>query len=278
MKYTRNEFLKLTGLGVAGTLAITSGSSFVNEPTANDFKFNLGLASYTTRNFSLDDTIKMMLRLGLTSVSLKDKHMPLNASADDIKKAAEKVRSAGLNLYGGGVIYMKTAQEVENTFAYATSAGLEMIVGVPNHELLPLVNEKIISTNIKLAIHNHGPGDKLYASPDDVYAKIKDLDKRIGLCIDIGHVQRLHQNPAAMLEKYKDRLFDIHMKDVISESEENSPVEIGRGIIDIPKVLKTLRKIKYKGNVAIEYEKDGNDPFLGLAESVGYLRAMFKMI
>ena len=138
--------------------------------------------------------------------------------------------------------------------------------------------KKIKSTNIKLAIHNHGPGDKLYASPDDVYAKIKDLDKRIGLCIDIGHVQRLHQNPAAMLEKYKDRLFDIHMKDVISESEENSPVEIGRGIIDIPKVLKTLRKIKYKGSVAIEYEKDGNDPFLGLAESVGYLRAMFKMI
>ncbi len=277
MKYTRNEFLKLTGLS-AGTLAITAGSSFVNETPASDFKFNLGLASYTTRNFSLDDTIKMMLRLGLTSVSLKDKHMPLDASAEDIKKVADKVRSAGLNLYGAGVIYMKTAQEVENTFAYATKAGLEMIIGVPNHELLPLVNEKIISTNIKLAIHNHGPGDKLYASPDDVYAKIKDLDKRIGLCIDIGHVQRIHQNPAAMLEKYKDRLFDIHMKDVIAESEENSPVEIGRGIIDIPKVLKTLRKIKYNGNVAIEYEKDGNDPFPGLAESVGYLRAMFKMI
>lgn len=278
MKYTRNEFLKLAGIGAAGTLSITAGSSFVNDPAASDFKFNLGLASYTTRNFSLDDTIKTMLRLGLTSVSLKDKHMPLNASADDIKKAADKVRSAGLNLYGAGVIYMKTAQEVENTFAYATSAGLEMIVGVPNHELLPLVNEKISSTNIKLAIHNHGPGDKLYASPDDVYAKIKDMDKRIGLCIDIGHVQRLHQNPAVMLEKYKDRLFDIHMKDVIAESEENSPVEIGRGIIDIPKVLKTLRKIKYKGSIAIEYEKDGNDPFLGLAESVGYLRAMFKMI
>jgi len=278
MKYTRSDFLKLSGLGAAGSLAITAGSSFINEPTAGDFKFNLGLASYTTRNFSLDDTIKTMLRLGLTSVSLKDKHMPLGASADDIKKAADKVRSAGLNLYGAGVIYMKTAQEVENTFAYATSAGLEMIIGVPNHELLPMVNEKIINSNFKLAIHNHGPGDKLYASPDDVYAKIKDLDKRIGLCIDIGHVQRLHQEPAAMLAKYKDRLFDIHMKDVIAESEENSPVEIGRGIIDIPKVLKTLKKIKYKGNIAIEYEKDGNDPFLGLAESVGYLRAMFKMI
>jgi inosose dehydratase len=274
MKYTRNEFLKLAGLGAAGSLAVTAGSSFMSKPKASDFKFTLGLASYTTRNFSLDDTIKMMLRLGLKSVSLKDKHMPLDASAADIKKAAEKVRSAGLNLYGAGVIYMKTA----NTFAYATSAGLEMIIGVPNHELLPMVNEKVISTNIKLAIHNHGPGDKLYASPDDVYDKIKDLDKRIGLCIDVGHVQRLHQNPAAMLEKYKDRLFDIHMKDVIAESEENSPVENGRGIIDIPKVLKTLKKIKYKGILAFEYEKDGNDPLPGLAESVGYVRGVIKMI
>ena len=278
MNYTRNEFLKLTGLSAAGVMAVTTGSRFAKKPIANDFKFTLGLASYTTRNFSLDDTIKMMLRLGLTSVSLIDKHMPLDASAEDIKKAADKVRSAGLNLYGAGVIYMKTAKEVENTFAYATSAGLEMIIGVPNHELLPLVNEKVISTNIKLAIHNHGPGDKLYASPDDVHEKIKSLDKRIGFCIDIGHVQRLHQNPAAMLEKYKDRLFDIHMKDVIGETEENSPVENGRGIIDIPKVLKTLKKIKYNGNLAFEFEKDGNDPLPGLAESVGYVRGVIKMI
>ena len=118
----------------------------------------------------------------------------------------------------------------------------------------------------------------MYASPDDVHEKIKSLDKRIGFCIDIGHVQRLHQNPAAMLEKYKDRLFDIHMKDVVGETEENSPVENGRGIIDIPKVLKTLRKIKYKGNLAFEYEKDGNDPLPGLAESVGYVRGVIKMI
>ena len=278
MKYTRNEFLKLTGLGLSGAATVGAAGGSINLPEGKEEKLKLALTSYTFRSFSLNDTIKMSKRVGLTNISLKAMHMPLESSADDIKKMAEKVRSAGLNLYGAGVIYMKTAKEVENTFAYATSAGLEMIIGVPNHELLPLVNEKVISTNIKLAIHNHGPGDKLYASPDDVYEKIKSLDKRIGFCIDIGHVQRLHQNPAAMLEKYKDRLFDIHMKDVVGETEENSPVENGRGIIDIPKVLKTLKKIKYNGNLAFEFEKDGNDPLPGLAESVGYVRGVIKMI
>jgi sugar phosphate isomerase/epimerase len=205
-------------------------------------------------------------------------HMPLESSAEDIKQLAEKVRNAGLDLYGAGVVYMKTQQEVETTFAYASNARLEMIIGVPNHELLALAEEQVKKYNIKLAIHNHGPGDNLYPTPQDVYEKIKSLDKRIGLCIDIGHVQRLGLDPSVMLEKYKDRLYDMHMKDVIKTSEEDSPVEIGRGMIDIPKVIKTLKKIKYKGNIAFEYEKDGNAPLAGLAESVGYVRGVIKMI
>lgn len=204
--------------------------------------------------------------------------MPLESSGDEIKNIAGQVRSAGLNLYGAGVIYMKTAQEVENAFTYARNAGLEMIVGVPNHDLLPLANEQVKKYNIKLAVHNHGPGDDLYSSVNDVYNKIKDLDKRIGFCIDIGHVKRIKQDPVAMIEKYKDRLYDMHMKDVNKDTGDGVPVEVGRGIIDIPGVIKALNKIKYTGTVAFEYEKDGDDPLPGLAESVGYVRGVMKMV
>jgi len=121
-------------------------------------------------------------------------------------------------------------------------------------------------------------GDKLYSSPADVYEKVKAFDKRIGLCIDIGHVQRIGLDPAVMLERYQDRLYDIHMKDVSKVSNEDTPVEIGRGIINIPKVIKTLKKIQYMGNMAFEFEKDENDPLPGLAESVGYVRGVVKMI
>jgi len=278
MKYTRNEFLKLTGLGLSGAATVGAAGGFVNLQEDKDETFKLALTSYTFRSFSLDDTIKMSKRLGLTNISLKAMHMPLESSADDIKKIAEKVRSAGLNLYGAGVIYMKSAQEVESTFAYAANAGLEMIAGVPNHELLPLVNEQVKKFNIKLAIHNHGPGDKLYTSPSDVYEKVKDLDKRIGLCIDIGHVKRIGQDPVLMLQRYKDRLYDMHMKDVDKDTADGAPVEIGRGIIDIPGVVRTLKKIKYQGNVAFEYEKDEKDPLPGLAESVGYVRGVMKLV
>lgn len=276
MKYSRNEFLKL--LGLSGLASISTGTAIASDIKKNEASLKLGLASYTFRDFKLDEVIKMSQRVGLESIAVKSMHMPLESSPEDIKKTAAQIREAGLKLYGAGVIYMKTAKEVEDAFAYANNAGLEMIIGVPNHDLLPLANEQVKKYNIKLAIHNHGPGDDLYSSPDDIYKKIKDLDKRIGFCIDIGHVQRIQQDPIVMIERYKDRLYDMHMKDVNKNTGDGVPVEVGRGTIDIPGVVKMLKKINYTGTVAFEYEKDGKDPLPGLAESVGYLKGVIKTV
>lgn len=272
----RKEFLRAAGITSAVAIApgVSLSQTLYSKPAAS---LELGLASYTLRTLDLDGVIKTATRLGLNSIALKSMHMPLEASASDVKAIADKVRAAGLKLYGAGVIYMKTQQEVENTFNYAMAAGLETIIGVPNHELLPQVNDLVKKHNIKLAIHNHGPGDNLYHSPNDVWAQIKDLDKRIGLCIDVGHVVRIKEDPIPMIAKYKERLYDMHIKDVNKAEEDGTPVEIGRGIIDIPGIIKAVKKINYAYRVSIEYEKDGEDPVPGLAESVGYLRGVIKV-
>ena len=280
MRISRNEFLKALGLSATATLtnfSVSAASRQKPASTSAASNLKLGLASYTLRKFTLDEVINISKRLGLTSIALKSMHMPMESSGEEIKTMAAKIKDAGLKLYGAGVIYMKTKEEADAAFNYASHAGLEMIIGVPNHELLPQVNELVKKHNIKLAIHNHGPGDDLYSSPNDVHAKIKDLDKRIGFCIDIGHVVRIGQDPIPMLEKYKDRLYDMHIKDMDKAQPDGKPVEIGRGIIDIPRVIKTLNKINYQGYVAFEYEKDGDDPVPGLAESVGYLKGIIKM-
>lgn len=270
MKYSRKSFLKLAG---AGALALGVQTKVAaNPPIKKTHELTLGLASYTLRSFSLEETIKMTQRLGLKHIALKSMHLPLDSSESQIKSAAAKVREAGLDLYGAGVIYMKSEAEVNNAFAYAKAAGMKVIIGVPNPELLSLVEKKVKETNIKVAIHNHGPGDKVYPSPDTIMDKIKNLDARIGLCIDIGHTFRIGQDPAQKAKQYADRLYDVHLKDVNLANEKGGPLEIGRGIMDIPAFLKTVQKIKYTGVVAIEYEKDGKDPMPGLAESTGYIR------
>ena len=220
----------------------------------------------------------MTRRMGLARISLKSVHLPLESTVQEIQGALAKVKAAGLDLYAGGVIYMRNEKEVQQAFDYAKAAGMRIIVGVPNHELLDLVNQKAQEFDIRLAVHNHGPGDKLFPTPESVYQKIRGLDPRLGLCLDIGHTQRSAADPAAAAEQFFDRLIDVHIKDVTASSAEGGPIEVGRGVIDIPKFLQTLLKLGYTGTVSLEYEKDEKDPLPGAAESIGYIRGALAAI
>jgi len=153
-----------------------------------------------------------------------------------------------------------------------------VIIAVPDHDLLPLVNEKVKKYNLKVAIHNHGPGDDLYSSPNDVYEKIKKLDKRIGFCLDIGHTFRIGQDPVEMARKYTNRLYDIHFKDIDKAGKDGAYVECGRGVMDLRPFLQLLQEINYQGVVSFEYEKDGEDPLPGAAESVGYAHGILDTL
>jgi len=149
---------------------------------------------------------------------------------------------------------------------------------VPENNLMPIEEKKVKEYNIKVAIHNHGPQDKRYPTPGSVYEKVKNLDKRIGLCMDIGHTMRAGVDPSDAAKKYRDRLYDLHIKDVTKATAAGKTIEIGHGVINFPRFLKTLIKIKYRGNASLEFEKDANDPLPGAAESVGYLRGVLAVI
>lgn len=280
MGISRKNFIKTTSLGVLalGTTGFTTKKSNKLEFIDTTQKLRIGLASYTLRKYSLDEVIAILLRLNLTDVAFKSFHLPYEASEQELIFIRDKVKARGINVYGGGVIYMNTPKEVEHSFNYAKAAGLSMIIGVPKHNLLPLIEKKVQETNIKLAIHNHGPEDTSFPSPQSIYAKIKDLDSRIGLCIDTGHTFRLNLDPSEALITYKDRLLDVHIKDIDEQASAGNNVVLGHGKMDIPKILSTLKEINYSGVVAVEYEKDGEHAIYGLSESVGYIRGILKVI
>ena len=177
---TRRRFLQAAGIGAAASLAGANGCLAQGRSSsalrAGKRRFELGLASYTLRKFKLDETLAMTKRVGLKYICLKDFHLPLNTTPVQIGKVAAKVKRAGLLLYGGGVIYMKNEAEVHRAFDYAKAAGMKVIVGVPEPGLLTLVNKKVQQYDIKVAIHNHGPGDKNYPTPAVAYESITGLD------------------------------------------------------------------------------------------------------
>jgi sugar phosphate isomerase/epimerase len=282
MKQNRNrrEFLQIAA-ATAGVSAVGLGSPAASpaaESSSRKPKFELGLASYTLRKFDLDQTLSMMKRLGLKHAAFKSFHLPLDSSPEQIRDTVAKVKDAGIDLYGGGVIYMRSEEQVHQAFDYAKAAGMRVIIGVPRPEFLPLVNRKVKEYDIKVAIHNHGPTDKVYPVPGSAYEKIKDLDEHIGLCNDIGHTMRAGVDPSESIRKYADRLHDLHVKDVSAATAKGHAVEAGRGVIDIPQVLRALMDVGYDGIVSFEYEKDANDPMAGLAESVGYVRGVLACL
>jgi len=278
---SRRDFLTVAGVAAAAGLLpfpkvlAGHGSQKEQRPTV---PFDLGVASYTFRAFTLDQTIDMMKRLGLKKLTLKDFHLPLTSPEADIKAALGKIKNAGLELASCGVVYMKTEEDVHGAFAYARAAGIKMMVGVPDPSLLELTERKVKETDIALAIHNHGPTDQRFPSPESAYKLIARMDRRMGLCIDVGHTQRLGLDPSVEAERFFDRLLDVHLKDVSSADEKGGTVEIGRGVIDIPRLLKTLTRLNYARVLHFEHEKDEKDPLPGLAESVGYVRGVLAGI
>jgi len=281
---TRRQFLQWTGAGAAASTMVGGGAKDSlaakqrRVKTLAERTFHLALASYTFRKFPLDKALAMTARVGLKRICLKDFHLPLGSTPEQIAEVVAKVKAAGIDLYGCGVVAMPKPADVDRAFEYAKTAGIRVIVATPSPDVLPLVEEKVRKYDIRVAIHNHGPGDKLYPTPDAAYEKIKGLDRRIGLCIDIGHTVRAGGDPSRAAEQYADRLFDVHFKDVSEAAAKGRAVEAGRGVIDIPRFLRTLERTGYTGNLSFEFEEDPDDPLPGLAESVGYVRGVLAAI
>lgn len=272
---SRRNFLCAAGLGAA-SLSMATVPSLAKEPKKENTKpkFQLGLASYTTRKLSTDETIKIAKRLGLKQVCFKSMHLPLNSNQEQIDKVLAKMKKAGLTLYGAGNITMKTEEQVNQAFEYGRMAGMKRFICVPYPNLLDLVEKKVKQYDIEIAIHNHGPGDKVYPLPETAYEKLKGRDPRMGLCVDIAHTLRIGGDPVKSIEMCGDRVLDLHMKDTSKAAPEGKTCVCGHGVIDLPGILAALKKIGFSNNVSFEVECDPNDVIPALAESVGYIRGL----
>jgi sugar phosphate isomerase/epimerase len=238
--------------------------------------FKIGMAGYTFLKFDLDKTLEIMQKADVHYLCIKDFHLPLNSTDEQIAAFHAKLAEKGVTGYAVGPIYMKSQTEVDNAFAYAKRVGVKLIVGVPNLELLPYVDKKVKEYDFEYAIHLHGPDIALFPDAEDVWNHVKDLDPRMGMCLDIGHDTRNGKDAVADLKKYHTRVFDMHIKDVTGHTKAGYSVEIGRGVIDFPALVKALREVGYSGSCSLEHEKDMQDPFVGIGESIGYFRGVIE--
>ncbi len=285
MENSRRRFFKNAG---TGALTLGLSSSFLsgnllamNKKNITDKEgdlFKVGIAGWSFVKFKLEPSLEMMDRVNVRYLCIKDFHLPIDSTSEQIAEFLDKLKAKGITGYGVGPIYMKSETEVDRAFDYAKRVGVKLIIGVPEHELLPYVDKKVKEYDFHYAIHNHGLEDKRFPSVESIYERIKYLDTRVGICHDIGYSAQMGLDPAAVTLKYGQLIYEMHIKDMTLSAAHAKDCEIGRGVIDFPALVKALRKTKYAGICSIENEKNNTDPLPGLAESVGYFKAVVKLV
>ena len=257
----------------AGAAALPLASSLAAATAGTGFK--LGVASYSLRKFPRDKAIEMIKALKVDQVSIKDFHMPVKGTSAEERAAASKAfRDAGIEVKSCGVIQMKAEGELKGLFQYAKDAGIPMMITMPSADNLPAIEKLVKEFDMKVAIHNHGPEDKVFPSSTDAFKLIKNLDKRIGLCVDVGHEVRTGSDLLKVFEQVNSRLMDVHVKDLTNLREAKSQVPVGDGNIPLAAMFKHLKKVGYTGNVMLEYEIDADNPLPGMQKSFSYMRGI----
>jgi len=269
----RRTFLRASAAGVAAVLtplpplhAVERGSEQVR----------LGVASYSLRKFSRAQAIEMVKALGTPYINLKSVHLPFELAPEELAAGRREIEAAGLQIVGGGTITFDEDSDdgVRKYFDYAKAAGMPVIVATADPPILPRIERFAKQYDIKVAIHNHGPEDKHFPSPYDVLKHVRNMDPRMGLCIDIGHTVRTGTDVVRAAADAGPRLLDMHAKDLRDLTAKGSQCIVGEGVIPISEIFRQLEAMRFAGYVNLEYEIDADDPLAGMKQSFAYMRGV----
>jgi sugar phosphate isomerase/epimerase len=203
-------------------------------------------------------------------------HLPYESTAQELAAGVAEFEAAGLTIVGGGVVTLQQDDDddMRRYFEYARAAGMPLMVIAPTAATLPRIERFVIEYDIAVAIHNHGPTDQHFPAPSDALPIIRDMDPRVGVCVDLGHTTRTGVDIVEAIAEAGDRVLDIHVKDLRNLLEGESQCIVGEGAMPFPEIFRQLVVMDYAGFVNLEYEIDAQNPLPGMLQSFAYMRGV----
>ena len=271
-----------------------AGCALAAVAAVAEVPYKFGVAGYTFNRKTLDESLAIMRKADVHYLCVKDFHLRYDADDATIAAFKEKCAKAGVVPYALGPLYTKDVAKTRAFFAFAKRFGVKTVVGVPyeptdakdswgkrrgSRKLLEEIDRLVKEFDIRYAIHNHGPASP-EMFPDVAYGwnLIKDLDPRIGFCIDVGWEYGCGNDPVKTIREHGDRIFDVHVKNFEIGKPDGASIPLPRGKIDYVKVFAALAEVGYDGVCSLEYEKDFSDNLAPIAESIGYARGVADAI
>ncbi len=267
LESSRRGFLLGAGaLGLAPLRGATTNGS-------DDIR--LAVATYSLRGFQRDLAIKAIKELNVHYASVKEFHLPYHDAPEQLAAGRKQFQQAGIDVISGGVVYLMKDEDadVRYYFDYAKACGMPMMTIMPTAQTMPRIERFVKEYDIKVAIHNHGPEDKNFPTPESALKIVKNLDPRCGICIDAGHAARAGADVVESIREAGPRLFDMHIKD-LRAINKGTDCPVGEGVLPIVGIFKELKKMNYTGSVSLEYEIEEDSPFTGMKASFAYMRGV----
>lgn len=224
--------------------------------------FPMGLQSYSLRAFGVDGAMEKTADLGLHWIEFFRAHYPTLPDRKKIEEMNVKLKKYDLSISAHGVQpFGKDHGANRRIFQFAKMAGIRNISANPSPNSFDSLDKLVAEFDIRIAIHNHGPGAR-YDQPFDVWKAVSGRDRRIGFCADLGHYIRSGIDPVEAIYLLGDRLYGIHLKDFAEQKKQTRGVIIGKGHLDVEGVFRALKHIRFPadGALSLEYEENPNDP------------------
>ena len=255
----------------------------IKRETSRAPALKLGVASYSLAKLPVEDVIKVLKQLEITAVSLYKTHAPwADGTPDECKAVVQKFSDAGIAVTSTGMIELPNDEAVvRKALDNVRAAGLKTFCGwVKQTDSLPLMDTLVKEYDLKVAIHNHGPTE-LLATGMDVWKAVQPFDKRIGLCLDVGHGFRAGENPAETIRQCHERIYEVHLRDTAVTGggmKDPQPVSSVTGCwISGPSSPRCSRS-NIPSRPSSNMRRKEDDRLPGLAESVGYVRGLLASI
>ena len=264
---TRRGFL-------GGSLALAMPKMAPLAAAAQKDDLKLGVATYSLRKLPRAQAIDIIKKLNTPYISIKEFHLRYASTPEELAAGRKEFEDAGLKILSGGNIDLKKPAELRKMFDYAKACGMPMMVCAPSHATVGEVEKLVKEYNIRAAIHNHGPEDKEFPTPQSVLDVVKNMDPRMGLCMDIGHSARAHADILESTQQAGKRLFDMHVKDLVDPHGKPRQVPVGDGDLPIVGLFKLLKRMNYQGGIMLEYEIEADNPAPGMMKSFAYMRGV----
>mgnify|MGYP001286546958 CR=1 FL=1 len=235
----------------------------------------LGAQSYSFRTYDLEGSIHCLQELGLPMMEYCSVHFPPDATHPNFAQVKERLQAAGIKASCFGVEGFGADMAANRKkFEFAQAMGVKVLTADPTPEAFDSLDMLCEEFQVKIAIHNHGPGAR-YDSVQDTVKAVEGRHPFVGACVDTGHVIRSGEAPHEVIQALGDRVHSVHLKDWKTGGEEQV---IGEGDLDLLRVAKALKTIGFNGPIIMEYELDPDGPVPGMKKGMEHWRKAASMV